>query len=371
MRFTQLATCVAVGILCLNSCLSKQKGYTIHGKVNGFTEGETIFLRSCDENMYVDSCVIENDEFVLKGQVNYPKQFYLHSRLGQEKLALTYIYVENTNFEIEGDFENFRICKIKGGNAQQIENKYLSQVAEMIYEADTLSSYLNKNWDKLPDDERKKISLRNRDIFKHTRKIELQFLKDNFNSYPGLDRLAKVPPMLSSDEIKMFYNQLSDELKNTTKGQAIYTRYFNKPIALGEQYEDFEAKYINGETFQFSDLCSKDKFVLLNFTGVHCGWCKQFDKLLAEKYDKIKDKVSVVYFYNNRKEKEWIDHVKRTDYPWLVVSDLKGRESPVVIKYNVTGIPRQFLINKNGTIIKDNSGYRPEFLKELEELQAE
>ena len=368
MRFTQLATCVAVGILCLNSCLNKQKGYTIHGNVNGFAEGETIFLRSCDENMYVDSCKVTNGEFTLKGEVEFPKKFFLHSRLGQGKVALTTMYVENAQFQITGDFEKFRICNIQGGKAQQIENTFLSQVKEMLYENDTLDQYLRKNWNTIPEETREKLRAKLWDNHHKIKKTELEFLRENYNSVPGLERLAMHPPIINENEIRKLYIQLSEELKQSIKGKAVYAKYVDVSVGLGDVCADFEARTIDGSTVKLSDY--KDSYILLNFTRVNCGWCKKFSQDLSESYDKIKDKVVVVFFYEESDEKSWVDHVKKSDFKWTVVSDLKGSYSPAVIKYNVTGIPRQFLIDKNGIIIKENSGYLPEFIDELEKLSS-
>ena len=47
----------------------------------------------------------------------------------------------------------------------------------------------------------------------------------------------------------------------------------------------------------------------------------------------------------------WITAVQEQQLPWVSVSDLKGRLSPVVGLYNVQKLPANFLIDREGTIV--------------------
>lgn len=47
----------------------------------------------------------------------------------------------------------------------------------------------------------------------------------------------------------------------------------------------------------------------------------------------------------------WITAVQEQQLPWISVSDLKGRLSPVVGLYNVQKLPANFLIDREGTIV--------------------
>ena len=355
-----------IGLVLIQSCCQKEEGFIIKGEVTGFEDGEIMVLQSFDDNIIVDSCRIKNGAFTFKGKVDYPKKFFVRNHQSHKKNVSTIIYVDNTNIELKGSHNKFRICEVKGGKSQEVENKFTSKAGKIMHELDSLDYYLSHNWNKLPSIDKEKIKSKIQALHKQVRKTELAFLRENFNSYPGLDRLTKNPPLVSKSELRTFYYQLSDELKNSAKGKIIYSRYIDVPIAIGNHYADFEAKHIDGSVFKLSEI--KDKFILLNFTELDCGWCEKFDKDLAKHYGKIKDKIEVVYFYCISDKKAWNNHITESGYKWTIVSDLKGEHSPIAIKYNITGVPHQFIIDKKGIIIKDNSGYLPELIDELEKL---
>jgi peroxiredoxin len=67
------------------------------------------------------------------------------------------------------------------------------------------------------------------------------------------------------------------------------------------------------------------------------------------------------------KKDKWLEAIRRDGLPWTQVSDLKGWKNEVAVQYGVEGIPMNFLLDKNGTIIA--KGLRgPELEKKLAAL---
>lgn len=63
----------------------------------------------------------------------------------------------------------------------------------------------------------------------------------------------------------------------------------------------------------------------------------------------------------------WITAVQEQRLPWISVSDLRGRASAAVGLYNISKLPANFLIDKNGTLVaKDIYGKSLE--RKLDEL---
>ena len=58
----------------------------------------------------------------------------------------------------------------------------------------------------------------------------------------------------------------------------------------------------------------------------------------------------------------WKNAIEKHGLTWLHVSSLKGWECPVAKRYNVTGIPKMYLLDKEGRIIAMD--LRGEALKE-------
>ncbi len=106
------------------------------------------------------------------------------------------------------------------------------------------------------------------------------------------------------------------------------------------------------KAFKVTDV--KTEYVLLDFTGVYCG---KINKAILPHYDKIKDKLTIVYFYTDI-NKDWITKsVAKEGLPWTIVSDFKSNESVNKKHYEINGIPDFFLLDKERNIVKHVVGY--------------
>jgi len=69
-------------------------------------------------------------------------------------------------------------------------------------------------------------------------------------------------------------------------------------------------------------------------------------------YEKYKDKGFEIYAISLDKDKDaWVQGIEKNDLPWIHVSDLKGRESPICIECNISKVPSSFLLDDEGKII--------------------
>jgi hypothetical protein len=50
----------------------------------------------------------------------------------------------------------------------------------------------------------------------------------------------------------------------------------------------------------------------------------------------------------------WEDAVKKDGMPWIQVSDLKGWQNEVAVKYGIAAVSQNLLINPEGVIIAKN-----------------
>jgi hypothetical protein len=64
---------------------------------------------------------------------------------------------------------------------------------------------------------------------------------------------------------------------------------------------------------------------------------------------------------------KWLAAIRQDGMPWTQVSDLKGWKNDAAVLYGVEGIPMNYLVDRNGTIV--GRGLRGQELdKKLEEL---
>ena len=128
----------------------------------------------------------------------------------------------------------------------------------------------------------------------------------------------------------------------------------------------------DGKTYALSDL--KGKVVLLDFWASWCMPCRRENPNVVKVYQQYKDKGFTVFSvsldgvdgrtasrFNNDPKKiaelkeqgrqRWIEAIKKDGLEWPYhVSDLKKWDCVPARQYGVTGIPRAFIIDKEGRI---------------------
>ena len=119
---------------------------------------------------------------------------------------------------------------------------------------------------------------------------------------------------------------------------------------------DFSMKDTNDQIITLSSF--KGKYVLLDFWASWCGPCREEHPNLIAVYDNYKNKNFTILSVSIDTDKErWIKAIAKDKLIWTQVSDLKGGKSEVYLKYGITSIPANFLIDPNGIVIdKDLKG---------------
>lgn len=128
-----------------------------------------------------------------------------------------------------------------------------------------------------------------------------------------------------------------------------------KPKKQANAAYDFSLKTTGGKTVKLSDF--KGKVVILNFWATWCPPCKaEIPSFIGmyKKYEKdglvivgvaVDDPAKVAQFVKDN----------GVNYP-VVIAD----QTTVTAYGGIRGIPTTFVIDKNGSIIRNYTGYRPE-----------
>ena len=220
---------------------------------------------------------------------------------------------------------------------------------------DSLSTELNQSYEKLIKDQR---SYSVGFVIGHLTSlaaIKALYQKYDLSTYVLNDMKDLQYMKLVADSLAVYYPESKDAMalkSDLDKGLASYNllRVQNMAQTGEESTLDISLPDQKGDTISLSSL--KGKFVLLSFWA---SWNKEsitenLDfKQLYKKYKPHGFEIYQVSFDNDKEA--WLKAVRFDELSWINVSDLKYPNSNLVQLYNITKVPSNYFIDKEGEIV--------------------
>lgn len=118
-------------------------------------------------------------------------------------------------------------------------------------------------------------------------------------------------------------------------------------------HPDIELPDMYGNKHKLSEL--DGKVIVLEFWSAAAQNSNMLNAELKELYGKYADRGLEIYQVSVDKSKPlWVTTVQDQKLPWISVCDFKGEGSPAVMLYNVTSVPANFIIDRDGMIAAKN-----------------
>lgn len=158
------------------------------------------------------------------------------------------------------------------------------------------------------------------------------------------DRLKAQYP--ESEYTTLYTTELSNMEKAMARAQA------QELIKAGQPAPEIALPNPEGKVLKLSDL--KGQVVLLDFWASWCGPCRRANPHVVQTYEKYKDRGFTVFSVSLDRPgqaERWKQAIAQDKLTWPNhVSDLQYWNSAPANTYGVRGIPKTFLIDKDGTI---------------------
>lgn len=370
----KLILIVFIVFLGLSSCIESVNDFTVSGKIsNG--EGQYLYLYDLSNNQFdvVDSALLDSEgEFSFAGEIEEIAFYVLRTDITN---YIQLILKPEANIYITGDAQNLgRTYTVVGSEDCEAVHRLRMELNSVITEIDSMATYLDNHVESNDFElKRREMSARYDSLMKMHKSFSEQFIKENKSSLASIIALfQQVGPrtyIFSMKEDYELFRMVDSVLGLKYSEIPTYKRFHSqfeeyrvlkearekvaKKLSQGKKAPEIALPNPEGDTIALSSL--KGKYVLIDFWASWCKPCRNENPVLVENYKKYNDKGFEIFQVSLDRDKEaWINAIKKDNLNWTHVSDLKFWDSAPAKVYDVTGIPANFLIDKNGIIIAKN-----------------
>lgn len=361
----KLALLIGV-ILCLSSC-GKNYTYRIEGKLSNLEDQVVYAVFEKEDYKVVDTVECKkNGQFVIEQSTEgfNSVTIYFENR----SRWITAYLKPGDNISITGDANYPMLLQVKGGKTNDRLTAVRKQLSPLLKEYTELSNKLNKNHNSMDEtDIASRISNINIEldervagfIKEHPDEEVSVILIHMFFTEPEDTRrmdelLALLDPQLKSFYLVRELEQFSARAKRT---------------AIGAEAPGFTLKDIYGTPVSLDSF--PNKYLLLTFTAPWCDMCQTEDLYLdqvAASYPK--EEVDILLISLDSHPDEVRKVLDKDSIKWNLVTDSAGQATTLLDLYNVSALPRCFLIDEDGIILlKTENGM--EIKQTLEKLFKE
>lgn len=392
----KLTTMLLAGLL-LPATLAA-KGFKISGNVKN-AEGNTVMLCVSPDGYSfspVDSTVVRNGKFSLKGKTAEPRLFYL--RFFKDANRSTYgpkglvqypcipLFIGNDKVTVTADADSL---------AKDFEVAYYKYVNDRTTQ--TAGSALNSEfwaYRRMFTDRFNEYHAASRPYYKYLQEQEgrvspmvgvneakkvlaarqaradaqRSYILGHTNDYVGLLAFDEGMSMFSKADIETIVSSLSAGMKATPYGKRLVAKADTvKAVAKGARFADYAITMADGTAAKLSDFLGKGNYTLLEFWASWCGPCRGSIPHLKQLYGLYHPQgFDILSVSIDQDKNAWQKALAEEGMKWHQATPV-GNVQDICHTYNFNGIPYCLLVDPQGNIVDTNTrdGFLDSYLTDI------
>ncbi len=308
-------------------------GFLITGIVTGFKDGTSVSFLNEQTGRPEKQSTIQNGKFIIKGKMDQPG---FKGLIFENMQSLVPLFLDNSDIKITGDKSALDKMTISGSPSHEQFMEYTSAIKpyEKVFIPDAEPDTVAMN----------KIS-----------NISEEFVRKYPSSYVSPLAIIRLYQVTENGiRTEQLFNLLPELVKATSMGNYINQQIQESKVnPIGSIVSEFSQTDTEGKAVSISSY--RGKYVLIDFWASWCRPCRMENPNVVAAYNKYKSKNFTVLGVSLDQTKDaWLNAIKADQLTWSHVSDLKGWGNAVAAKFQVKGIPQNFLVDPEGRIIAKN-----------------
>lgn len=241
--------------------------------------------------------------------------------------------------------------EIKGSK----ESARLMDLIQRVNALQKTGDSLNVIFNAAPDNEKAEMAPKFNQIIGDKNGVLNLYVKKMIDEDPGSLVALEAVGRLDKAQDRDYYKKVADALNARHPKNAFVTNFVqsvNVPgqLFVGDMAPEIELPDTDGNMFKLSSL--RGQYVLLDFWAAWCRPCRMENPNVVAAYQKYKNKgFTVLGVSLDRDKNAWLTAIQQDNLTWTHISDLQFWQSAAARTYNVSSIPKSFLLDKEGRII--------------------
>ena len=367
-----------VSLLAFAACNNETKNNNNNENTNVFISGQ--FQNAANQTLIIKN--VKNSQLAVldsvvtdaKGHfdvgIHLDFEDYIILVTADKRQYVQLIASPGEKIELKGDLSNLmNTYSVNGSKNSEIMKEINDYHLRAIAKVDSLGKiYREKSKSGNAEEISKDLDESFRQIVKDEKDYLTTVINENSNSLSALFALyqqlgPQTPVFFPNEDLELFEKvstKLSAKLPESelVKQLADLVNKTKNPTAqvgaIGSFAPEISLSNPDGQEIKLSSL--KGNYVLLDFWASWCRPCRMENPNVVENYNKYKNDGFTVYSVSLDQKKElWVKAIKDDRLAWKNhVSDLKYWQSEAARLYNITAIPANLLLDKDGKIIAKN-----------------